>query len=112
MGPVSSGGRNPPVGATANKREVKRRDEEGSIRGEEERREGVYLEAKQRRSGAAGDEEEQLAFLLVREALHHLPEGLDDRVGGRVPAWDQETEHTASFTMSRPPSQTMAREPD
>ena len=79
---------------------MRERAEDERARGEKERQEAAYLEAEQRGSGAAGDEEEQLAFLLVREALHHLPEGLDDRVGGRVAAWDQETDQE-SFTLDR-----------
>lgn len=43
-----------------------------------------YLKAQERGPGAAGDELEQFALLLVGEALHDAPEGPDHRVVGRV----------------------------
>lgn len=52
--------------------------------------ERAHLEAQQRRPRAAGDKLEQLALLVVCEALDHLPEGLDDWVVGRVPTYRRE----------------------
>lgn len=63
-------------------------EDRGTTQSDEAKEESLlnsHLEAQQWRSGAAGDKLQQLALLLVCEALDHLPKDLNDRVSGRVP---------------------------